>query len=184
MSWGAIYPGVLQPWRIAGPGTRIWTFHIWSYCMLPDCNMQQFVSERFSSSWQTVLFSQPEQGINALKSEGLNYFFFSAELPMTNDPLAISPIFSPDEIGKHLGVRWTDGTSYLLTWPNERTQPIDERFLVAYRHAVETSTGIGFSQAAHLKRISDYLTVHKNDLRPFCLPWLSDCRDLPSIDVP
>jgi hypothetical protein len=184
LPWGAIYPGVVEPWRIAGPGTRIWSFHIWSYCMLPDCNMQEFISERFSRSWQTVLFGQPEQGINALRSEGLNYFFFSAELPMTNDPLAISPIFSPDEISKHLAVRWTDGTSYLLTWPNEMTRPIDEKFLVAYRHAVETSGGVQFSQAAHLKEISDYLTSHKSDLRPFCLPWLSDCGGLPSVEKP
>jgi hypothetical protein len=179
---GAIYPGVVEPWRIAGPGTRIWTFHIWSYCMLPDCNMQQFISERFSRSWQTVLFGQPEQGINALRSEGLNYFFFSTELPMENDPLAISPIFSPDEIAKHLAVRWTDGTSYLLTWPSERTQPIDEKFLVAYRRAVEAGSGVEVSEAIHLKNISDYLAAHKNDLRPFCLPWLSDCRGMPSIE--
>jgi hypothetical protein len=184
LPWGAIYPGVEEPWRIAGPGTRIWTFHIWSYCMLPDCNMQQFISERFSPSWQTVLFGPPEQGIDALRSEGLNYFFFSAELPMTNDPLAISAIFSPDEIGKHLAIRWTDGTNYLLTWPNEQTQPITEKFLAAYRYAVKASSGVEFSQATHLKKISDYLTSHKNGLRPFCLPWLSDCRGMPSVEEP
>jgi hypothetical protein len=184
LPWGAIYPGVLEPWRIAGPGTRIWTFHIWSYCMLPECNMQQFVSEVLSPSWQTVLFGPPDQGINSLRSEGLNYFFFSAELPMTNDPLPVSPIFSPDEISKHLAVRWTDGTSYLLTWPNETTQPIDEKFLAAYRHAVDTGTGVGFSQAARLKAISDYLTSHKDDLRPFCLPWLSNCPTVAPIDRP
>ena len=146
--------------------------------------MQQFVSEVLSPSWQTVLFGPADQGINSLRSEGLNYFFFSAELPMTNDPLPVSPIFSPDEISKHLAVRWTDGTSYLLTWPNETTQPIDEKFLAAYRHAVETGTGVGFSQAARLRAISDYLTSHKNDLRPFCLPWLSNCPTVASIDRP
>jgi hypothetical protein len=182
MPWGAIYPGVVDPWRIAGPRTRIWTFHNWSYCMLPDCNMQQFISERFSRAWQTVLFGQLEQGIDALRSEGLNYFFFSTELPMENDPLAISAIFSPDEIGKHLAVRWTDGTSYLLTWPSERTQPIDEKFLVAYRRAVEGGSGVEVSEAMHLKNISDYLAAHKSDLRPFCLPWISDCRGMPSIE--
>jgi len=182
LPWGAIYPGIVEPWRIAGPGTRIWSFHIWSYCMLPDCNIQEFISERFSASWQTVLFGPPDQGIDALRSEGLNYFFFSAELPMENDPLPISPIFSPDEIGKHLAVRWTDGTSYLLTWPSERTLAIDEKFLVAYRRAVEAGSGVEVSEAMHLKNISAYLTAHKNDLRPFCLPWLSDCRGMPSVE--
>ena len=180
--WGAIYPGVVEPWRIAGPGTRIWSFHIWSYCMLPDCNMQEFVSERFSKSWQTVLYGQPERGIDALRGEGLNYFFFSSELPMTNDPLPTSAIFSPDEIRKHLAIRWTDGTSYLLTWPNERTQPIDEKFLDAYRRAAEAGNGFDFSRAAHLEEISNYLNTHKNDLHPFCLPWLGDCRGMPLVD--
>jgi hypothetical protein len=181
MPWGAIYPGVVEPWRIAGRGTRIWSFHIWSYCMLPDCNMQEFLSERFSKSWQTVLFGQPEQGIDALRREGLNYFFFSSELPMTNDLLATSEIFSPDEISNRLAVRWTDGTSYLLTWPDETTQPIDEKFLDAYRHAVEGGSGVDLSRGAHLKSISDYLKANKNDLRPFCLPWLGDCRGVPLV---
>lgn len=184
LPWGAIYPGVLEPWRIAGPGTRIWTFHIWSYCMLPECNMQQFLSEVLSPSWQSVLFGPPDQGINSLRSEGLNYFFFSTELPMTNDPLPISPIFSPDEITKHLAVRWTDGTSYLLTWPDETTLAIDEKFLTAYRRAVETSDGISFSRAARLKEVSDYLTSYKDDLRPFCLPWFSNCLTVSSIERP
>jgi hypothetical protein len=128
-----------------------------------------FISERFSPSWQTVLFGPPEQGIDALRSEGLNYFFFSIELPMTKDPLAISAIFSPDEIGKHLVIRWTDGTNYLLTWPNEQTQPITEKFLAAYRYAVKTSSGVEFSQATHLEKISDYLTTRMDFVHSVCL---------------
>jgi hypothetical protein len=81
-----------------------------------------------------------------------------------------------------LEIIWTDGTSYLLTWPNERTQPIGEKFIDAYRRAVEASNGVDFSQAAHLKEISNYLTTHKNDLHPFCLPWLSDCRGVSLVD--
>jgi hypothetical protein len=179
LPWGGIYPGIIEPWRIAGPGTRIWSFHIWSYCMLPDCNVQEFFSERLSSSWPTVLFGPVEESINALKAEGLNYFFFSPELRMGNDPLPSSPTFSPGEIAKHLAVRWTNGTSYLLTWPNDKTRPIDQKFLVAYGAAVKASGNSNFDA---YKKIADYLTLHKHDLSPFCLPWSSNCQGLPRIE--
>jgi len=179
-SFGAIYPGIIEPWRIVGPNTRLWSFHIWSYCMLPACDIQEYESERLSPSWQTVLFGSPEAGIKALKAEGLNYFFFSAELQVRNDPLPISHIFSPDEIAKHLAVRWTDGTSYLLTWPNDDTQPIDRKFLEAYAAAMRENTMM--TGAFDLKKISDYLKLHQHDLRPFDLPWCTNCQSMPPID--
>ena len=180
--WGAIHPGMLQAWRIAGPGTRIWSFHIHTYCMLPDCKIQEAYSQRFSPSWQTILFGPPEDGIGALKAEGLNYFFFAADLPMGRDPLPISPIFSPEHIAEHLAVRWTDGTSYLLTWPSDKTSPIDHEFLVAYQDAVKDDPAASSLRARRLKEISDYLALHKQDLHPFCLPWSANCKGLPSID--
>jgi len=66
--WGGIYPGIVEPWRIAGPGTRIWSFHISTYCMLPECNVQSFMSVRLSPSWQTILFGPADAGIKALKN--------------------------------------------------------------------------------------------------------------------
>ena len=180
--WGAIYPGIVEPWRIAGPGTRIWSFHIQSYCMLPNCNIQEVSSERLSPSWQTVLFGPPEEGIKALKAEGLNYFFFSTELGVGNDPLPISPIFAPDQIARHLAIRWTDGTSYLLTWPNKETRPIDGNFLVAYEAAIKANPNIGNYLVSHYREISDYLMLHKNNLHPFFLPWCTNCQSLPPID--
>jgi hypothetical protein len=180
--YGAIYPGIIEPWRIAGPRERIWSFHIQSYCMLPDCNIQEFISERFSPSWQTVLFGPAEAGIQTLKDEGLNYFFFSTELGMGNDPLPVSPIFSPDKIAKHLAVRWTDGTSYLLTWPNDKTRPIDSKFLIAYSAAINANGTVRNLVAYHFKQISDYLTRHKHDLRPFFLPWCTTCQGMLQID--
>jgi hypothetical protein len=180
--YGAIYPGIIEPWRIVGPNTRLWSFHIWSYCMLPDCDIEGYESERLSPSWQTVLFGPPEAGIEALKLEGLNYFFFSAELQMRSDLLPISPIFSPAEIAKHLAVRWTDGTSYLLTWPDANTQPLDRKFLVAYTAAIQENSAARIAGALKLRQISDYLTLHQRDLRPFDLPWCTNCQELPAID--
>ena len=180
--WGAIYPGIIEPWRIVGRGTRIWSFQIHSYCMLPDCNLQETVSNRMSRVWQVVLFGPPEQGIDALKAEGLNYFFFSTELAMGHDQLPASPIFAPSEIAKHLAVRWSDGTNYLLTWPDKNTHPIDRKFLAVYRAAVENDGTVDRIVNDHWKQISHYITRHKDHLYPFFLPWCITCRNMPPID--
>ena len=180
---GAIYPGIVEAWRIAGRGTPIWSFHIASYRMLPDCEIGKERSERLSPSWPVVLFAPADEGIKVLKTEGLNYFFFSSELGgIENDPLPASPIFSPDEIATHLAVRWTDGTSYLLTWPDEKTTPIDQKFLKAYRAAVKPDGIIYKIPVFHLKQIAEYIDLHKNDLRPFALPWCTNCQRMPQIN--
>jgi hypothetical protein len=175
--WGSILPGIVEPWRIAGHGNRIWSFHIHSYCMLPDCNVQGFFSFRFSPSWRTVYFGEPEQAVEVLRAEGLNYFFFSAEL-RSWDPVLFSPVFLPAAIGRYLAIRWTDGTSYLLTWPGPNTRPIDGRFLAAYSNAVN-SASINYQS---LNDISNYIDRHKEHLRPFFLPWCTNCAGLERVD--
>ena len=176
--WGAIYPGIIEPWRIAGPETPIWSFNVLSYCMLPDCNVQTFLTERFSPSWQVVFFGQPEEAIKALQAEGRNYFFFSSELVVA-DLLPELQLFSPATIGKYLAIGWTDGTSYLLTWPGPNTKPIDQKFLFAYTRAVKTN--YRSFDLNLLKSISDYIDRHREDLRPFKLPGCTNCDGLPSI---
>jgi len=179
MPWGAIYPGLIEPWRIAGPRTRIWSFHIHSYCMLPDCNIQEFISERFSRSWQTVFFGEPEKAVESLKAEGLNYFFFSAELGMS-DPIIYTRLFSPATIANYLAVRWTDGTSYLLTWPGPNTRPIDYKFTATYANANNDKI---WDQTV-LKKISNYIDRHPGHLTPFASPWCTNCTGLESLDAP
>jgi hypothetical protein len=179
MPWGAIYPGMIEPWRIAGPRTRIWSFHTHSYCMLPDCTVQEFLSERFSRSWQTVFFGEPSKAIEALKTEGLNYFFFSAELGRS-DPTIYTPLFSSATIANYLAIRWTDGTSYLLTWPGPNTRPIDRKFIATYANANNDRI---WDQAV-LKKISNYIDRHPRNLTPFALPWCTNCIGLESLDAP
>jgi hypothetical protein len=171
--WGGIYPGIIEPWRIAGPGTRIWSFNQHAYCMLPNCNVQKYMSARFSPSWQTVYFGQPDEAVRALRSEGLNYFFFSAELEML-DPLPLTPVFSPAMIDKFLAIRWTDGTSYLLSWPGPDTRPIDQKFLTAYASA-RNSPRVEYES---WRGISRYIVRHREHLRPFLVPWCTSCTGL------
>jgi hypothetical protein len=171
--FGAIYPGLVEPWRIAGPGTRIWSFNQHAYCMLPDCNVQKYLSARFSPSWQTVYFGSPDRAVSALRAEGLNYFFFSAELPI-RDPLPLTPLFSPATIGKYLAIRWTDGTSYLLSWPGPDTTPIDQKFLTAYANAKNSP----LVEYESWRDISSFIDRHRGHLQPFFVPWCENCAGM------
>lgn len=181
MPWGGIYPGVETAWRIVSPGTRIWSFHIHSYCMLPDCNLQGFMSFRFSRNWASVYFGTPERAAAVLKSEGLDYFFFSTELRL-EDTLPHAPLFSPKVIGQYLAVRWTDGTSYLLTWPGPDTKPIDQHFIDAYAKAAAESSIYRAFPYEQWRNIAGYIDLHRQNLQPFFLPWCTTCDNLPRIE--
>jgi hypothetical protein len=145
--------------------------------MLPECNVQGVSSFRFSPSWQTVFFGSPDEAVKALKSENLNYFFFSSELGM-QDVLPFAPIFSPDQVDRYLGIRWTDGVSYLLTWRNSDTIPIGPEFLTEYRKSVANNEKLVSFPSGQWKRISDYVDLHKSDLHSFILPWCTNCQGL------
>ena len=138
LPWGGIYPGIETAWRIAGPGTPIFTFHIHAYCMLPDCQTRMLFTHRFGERWETpfIVFNyDADEAARALQADGVNYFFISNELELYSG-VVVTPLFLPSEIAKHLAVRWTDGTSYLLTWPGPQTVPIDAAFLDLYTKRV------------------------------------------------
>jgi hypothetical protein len=178
LPWGAIYPGIVTPWMIADENQRIWSFHIHSYCMLPHCNVQGIFSMRFSPRSLKLISADPSEARSMLKNEGLEYFFFSSELPFDDYVLPRTRLFSPDNIAEWLAVRWTDGTSYLLTWSDEPgTRPIDDKFLQAYRGSVAKSITWYFDMPAW-KTVSDYVEGHKGHLRPFAPPWCFNCEGL------
>src|SRR5258705_11600893 len=104
--------------------------------MLPGCRLQTFHSFIMTSRWDQLMFGTAEEGRRILQSEGLNYFLFTSEVEIL-DPLPLSPLFHPDNIARHLGVRWTDGTSTLLTWLGPDTKPLDAAWLATYRAAVQ-----------------------------------------------
>jgi hypothetical protein len=177
LPFGAVYPAMEEVWRIVPPRGRIWSFHIHSYCMLPDCNVQGFLSFRFSPSWEDVFLGTPDAAVKALKAEGLNYFFYSSELQM-HDLLPYAPIFSPDQIERYLGVRWTDGVSYLLTWRSEETPLLSQEFLTAYRKSVAINNKFMHFDSGQWKRTSQYVDDHRSDLHGFILPWCVNCGAL------
>jgi hypothetical protein len=175
LPWGGIYPAMEKVRQIVGPRTRVWSFHIHSYCMLPECNAQGSFSFRFSPSWQTIIFGTAKQATDTLRSERLNYFFFSKELGVSGtDLLPASRLFSPDEIGNYLGIKWTDGTSYLLTWLGPGVEPVADKFLGEFRARLDADRFSIEGKRSLWRPISDYTIEHKNDLHPFAGPWCTN----------
>ena len=165
--FSGIYPATREIYRIVGPGTPIWTFHVWSYCMLPECEMQSFISFHFSDQMDKIFTSTPEDIRTILHTEHHDYFMISADMKIT-DLLPLSPMFAPDNIARNLAVRWTDGNTVLLTWPGPQTTPVSPQWLAHYRAQVEDLQN--FSGRMYLPQILDYMQKAQRSPGPFPPP--------------
>ena len=177
MPWGGIYPPMEKVLKVVGYDTPVYSMHIHSYCMLPGCRIYGFMSTRTTPNLEVVLFGKPQDVIQSLKRAGINFFFVSKELKLYT-PLALSPVLSPDHIDQYLGVKWTDGTSYLLTWLDEGVQPLHQDFLTAYRDLVKESPTISSFPISDWRSVFTYFG--KNGLHPYHLPWCTTCEGMPS----
>lgn len=130
--YGAIYPGALAAARQLPYGTPIWSTNGESYCMVPGCLIEDVVSFKMSGRLDEILSGAPDLAKRRLQEAGLNYFLFTKEFRMI-DLLPFSRLFAPDTIGRYLGIKWTDGTTFLLTWIGPDTRPIGPDFLDAYK---------------------------------------------------
>jgi hypothetical protein len=164
-----IYDGARGAYAVVDPGTPIWSFHIHSYCMLPGCLVESYNSF-IIPRWDEVMFGSPEDARSALQASGHNYFLFSRELRLV-DTLPLSPLFAPDNIARYLGIRWTDGTTALLTWLGPGVQPLNQAWVADYRNAVEQSGVTGGFPYAAMKQIFARLRATPHPWRPFPLPW-------------
>jgi hypothetical protein len=165
----AIYPGARGAYGIVGPGTPIWSMHYLSYCMLPDCRIESMYSF-ILPGWYDVMFGTAEQARNTLQKAGLDYFLFSRELPL-EDTLPLSRLFSPDSISQYLGLRWTDGTTSLLTWLGPGVTPLTPAWLADYRNSIAESQTVRSYPYAAMKQIFARLNATPHPWRPFPLPW-------------
>jgi hypothetical protein len=166
---GAIYPGARGAYAIVGPHTPILSMNAFTFCMLPNCKMMSFNSTRMPG-WDRVMWGTPEEARTALRAAGLNYFLISRELPIT-DPLVLSPLFSPDSIARNLAMRWTDGTTTLLTWPGADATTPDDTWLGEYRQMVTQAPGPRRLSIAEMKIIFEQLDATPHPWRSFDLPW-------------
>ena len=132
LPYGGIEPGTLAAARQLPPNTPIWSTNVDSYCMVPGCNIESVVSFKMSGQMDEILGGSPDRARELLKQAGLNYFLVSKEHRLL-DMLPYSRLFDPEVLGQYLGVAWTDGTTYLLTWIGPATTPIDNDFLDTYK---------------------------------------------------
>jgi hypothetical protein len=160
-----IYPGARGAYATVGPHTPIWSLHFDTYCMLPDCKMMNFFYFIMTPSWDRVMWGTPEEGRAALRAAGLNYFLYSREL-LIMDPLPLSQLFSPDNIARYFGIRWTDGTTTLLTWAGSGTTALDEEWVADYRQSVATSRVVQDFPNAALRTFFEQLSASPHPWRP------------------
>ena len=180
--WGGIYPAMEQVWRIVGRGTPIYTFHIHGYCMLPDCHEVAWTSTRTVPDFDTVLFGTPDEAVAAIKRAGINYFFYSTELAELSNgistPIVLAPIFAPNAIAQYFGIKWSDGTSYLLTWRAESERPLDESFLATYRRQVAKAPISTSFPIADWRSVFEHFRAF--GVHPYRLPWCVVCPGVPA----
>lgn len=134
----AIHPGMYEAWKRIGPGKRIWSFNINSYCMLPGCHFESLLASSMSKHREEILFGPPENAEQVLRREGLNYFFISTRIPVL-EVLQCTPLFSPDTIQDHFDVVWTDGRDVLLGWKTQGGERLSREWIERYRNAVKPS---------------------------------------------
>jgi hypothetical protein len=173
LAYGAIHPGTLKAAQVAGADTRIWSMHTHSYCMAPGCRVESVVSFKMSSYYDKILTGSADTAKALLKKEGLNYFLISKDLVLI-DLLQYSDLFSPANIAKHLAVRWTDGTTYLLTWPNDKTEPISTDFVNFYQKKIDTEKHSVFKfepLILQLAQVMKMLEEGPQPWQPVRLPW-------------
>jgi hypothetical protein len=130
-AFGAINPEALKAARQVPYGTPIWSTNVDSYCMVPGCLIEDVISFKMSSRLDEILGGDPELAKQRLQEAGLNYFLFMKDYRIL-DLLPYSRLFAPETIRRYLGVKWSDGSTFLLTWIGPDTTPIGPDFLEAY----------------------------------------------------
>jgi hypothetical protein len=137
--FGGINPEALAAWRHVEPGAVIWSSSANSYCMVPGCTIENgLFSFKRSSRLVSVLTGTAQQEKKLLQEAGINYFLVIKGQPLIV-LLPISPLFAVDTIGRFLGIKWTDGSAFLLTWIGPDTEPIGADFLDIYKALLSVS---------------------------------------------
>jgi hypothetical protein len=129
--FGAINPAAYAAAKLLPLDTPIWSTNVDSYCMVPGCLIESSISFKMSGRLDDILGDDLDLAKRRLQEAGLNYFLFSKDSRII-DLTPYGKLFAPDTIGRYLGVKWSDGSTYLLTWIGPETRPLDADFLEAY----------------------------------------------------
>jgi len=132
LPFGGINPQALAAWRSVEPGATIWATNVDGYCMAPGCWVGSVVSFKMSGKLDEIVTASPERAKQLLQEVGLNYFLIAKD-SLLLDLLPYSNLFAPDTIGRYLGIKWTDGSAFLLTWSGPQTTPLTPEFYKVYQ---------------------------------------------------
>ena len=137
---GFVRPGgVIHPPH-AEPSLWIWSTNVDSYCVVRGCLIESVISFKRSSRPDAFWGGDPELAKQQLQEAGLKYFLFMKDCRMI-DLLSLSKLFSaPETIGRYLGVKWSGGSTYLLTRIGLDARPIGPDFLEVIRAGVPNPT--------------------------------------------
>ena len=64
-------PACTKPGKRIGPGKRIWSFNMNTYCMLPGCHFESVFASSMSKHREEILFGPPEHAEQVLRREGI-----------------------------------------------------------------------------------------------------------------
>ena len=128
---GGINPHALGAWRHVNSGAAIWSTTVNSYCMVPGCWIESIASFKLSPKFDEIVGGPPDKAKELLQAARINYFLITGDVDML-DLLPYSQLFAPDTIGRYLGIKWTDGTAFLLTWNGPDTTPLTPEFFKMY----------------------------------------------------
>jgi hypothetical protein len=104
--------------------------------MAPGCWIESVVSFKMSGHLDEILAESPERAKQLLQEAGLSYFLVLKDARLL-DLLPYSKLFAPDTIGQYLGIKWTDGSAFLLTWIGPETTLIGPEFLKVYTELLD-----------------------------------------------
>jgi hypothetical protein len=135
--------------------------------MVPGCRPEAFYSFRMSLRSLNVFLGEATEARAILQQEGLNYFLVEMDDGFT-DPLPCSALFSPDRIGDYLGIKWTDGTHFLLTWLAPGIEPLPASWLEDYRKKIN---GALCSSLPLLQAIAPQLSRNPRWGADLLMPW-------------
>jgi hypothetical protein len=169
----ALNPGALAAAQQLPPNTPIWSTSLETFCMAPGCLIESVVSFKMSGRLDEILGGKPDRAKKLLQEAGLNYFLFSKDFRL-RDLLPHSKLFAPDTIADYLGVKWSDGSTYLLTWRGPGTKPISAEFLEDYKQRLDRPEESWFlfkKLAQQIIEISPALRSEKASATLRAIPW-------------
>jgi hypothetical protein len=178
--FGGIHRGTLTAMQHTPPGSRIWSTSVDSYCMAPGCQIESIISFKLSARINDILNGTPEEAKNILREEKLNYFLYTKDALLL-DVMPYSHLFNPANINKYLAIKWTDGNTYLLTWPGPGTRPLSSAFMQAYSQHLKKPEHPWFrfrESIPELSKTMNALTQSPHPWHPITFAWRNPVKGI------